>query len=401
VPSFRTFSCAIVTAAALAAGLASPAAAAAPTVTPKWSTHDRARIDWTAISGAKYYKVNYSQAPDFTGGLAKFSTSGSIILTSLKAKTTYFVRVRAINANKVVISDWSATKSFTTKAPPVNVVAGSFNIKDPDSSSAVRWNSRRPYIANDIQGAYLDVLGTQEAYEEDEQRQLLASVNATGTRDYTMTPDPSSGAAWDNRILYQHAKVQLVQPAAVFTFKKQATTDPKKHRKAVYATFEKYGKRFFFVSTHLAPGNDAVSAQQWAELLYLVKNKWNPNRYPVIVVGDFNSTKFGYEACKMLKPMRDAGFGDVLGQQCKTYTTIQQRAVTKTYAHVNSFNSLNPNIADYSVGAGRIGNNVDWIFASNHLKVPQWRTHVTQSGGKLTWPIRSDHFMVSAVITLP
>ena len=83
------------------------------------------------------------------------------------------------------------------------------------------------------------------------------------------------------------------------------------------------------------------------------------------------------------------------------YTPYQQRAVQKTYAHVNSFNSLNPRIADYSVSAGRIGNNVDWIFASNHLKVPRWHTHVTQSGGLLTWPIRSDHFMVSAIVTLP
>lgn len=289
------------------------------------------------------------------------------------------------------------------QAAPVNVVVGSFNIKDPDSKSATAWNSRRPYIAKDIQAAYLDVLGVQETYERDDREQLLTSVNGTGTRDYTMTPPATEDAGHDNRILYQHSKVRVVVDGKSYTYKAQQPDDDggNENRQAVYATFSKYGKPFVFVTTHLAPGNDAIAQRQWSELMWMAKNRWNPNKYPVIIVGDFNSTKFGYEACKMLKPMRYTGFGDVLGQQCRTYTTYAQRAVKKTYAHINSFNSLNRRIADYSVGAGRIGNNVDWIFASNHLKVPQWRTHVTQSGGYLTWPIRSDHFMVSAVITLP
>lgn len=378
----------------------SHALAAGPTVTPGWTTSDQARVDWTAITGAQYYKVNYATDDSFSGGVAKFTTSRTIVLSSLQASRTYSVRVLAINASKVVISDWSTIVHFTTKPPPVNVVVGSFNIKDPDSRSATAWDSRRPYIGKDVQAGYLDVLGTQEAYEDNDRRELLESVNATGTRDYTMIPDPDNNDAWDNRILYQHAKVQLVQPAAIYTYKNQ---DPKAQnpRKLVYATFSKSGKTFLFVTTHLAPGNDAVAAQQWAELLYMVKNRWNPNKYPVIVVGDFNSTKFGYEACRMLKPMYDAGFGDVLGQQCRSYTPYKQRAVQKIYANVNSFNDLNPRIADYSVSSGRIGNNVDWIFASNHLKVARWQTHVTQSGGQLTWPIRSDHFMVSAIVTLP
>lgn len=381
----------------------------APTVTPSWTTHNQARVNWTAVAGAQYYKVNYALSNTFAGGVAKFTTSNTIVLSSLQASTTYYVRVLAINASKVVISGWSTTAQFTTKPappPPVNVVVGNFNIKDPDSNSATAWDSRRPYIAKDIQAGYLDVLGTQEAYEEDEQQDLLDSVNDAGTRNYKMTPEPSftdsDADAWDNRILYRDPTVELVVPAVVYRYKNQdpETTDPDKYRKLVYATFKKNGKSFVFLTTHLAPGNDGVAYRQWTELLWIAKNK-NPSKYPVIIAGDFNSTKFGYEACKMLKPMLAAGFGDVLGQQCQTYTTYRQRAVKKYYANVNSFNGLNKRIADYSVGAGRIGNNVDWIFASNHLKVPQWHTHVTQSGGYLTWPIRSDHFMVSAIVTLP
>lgn len=389
---------------------ASPAHAASPTADFQWATHDQARVNWTAFSGARYYQVNYATNGGFSGSVSKYPTTNTIVLSSLQPSTTHYVRVRAINANKDVISDWSATEQFTTKPappPPVNVVVGNFNIKDPDSNSATAWDSRRPYIAKDIQAGYLDVLGTQEAYEEDEQQDLLDSVNDTGTRDYKMTPEPSStdsdADAWDNRILYRDPTVELVLPAVVYRYKNQdpETTDPDKYRKLVYATFKKNGKSFVFVTTHLAPGNDGVAYRQWTELLWMVRYKVNPSKYPVIIAGDFNSTKFGYEACKMLKPMLAAGYGDVLGQQCQTYTTYGQRAVKKYYANVNSFNSLNRRIADYSVSAGRIGNNVDWIFASNNLKVPQWHTHVTQSGGYLTWPIRSDHFMVSAIVTLP
>lgn len=372
-----------------------------PTVAPKWTTYNQARVSWTTVSGAQYYKVNYALSDDFAGGVTKYTTSTTtIVLSSLQARTTYYVRVLAINASKVAISDWSDTKQFTTKPPPVNVVVGSFNIKDPDSDDATAWTTRRRYIASDIQAGWLDVLGTQEAYEDNDRQELLDSVNAAGTRDYTMIPDLTDNEAWDNRILYRHSKVQLIGPTGIYTYKSQATTDPDKYRKLVYSTFTKDGKSFLFVTTHLAPSNGAVSQRQWGELLWIVQNR-NPNKYPVIIAGDFNSTKFGAEACAMVPKMRAAGYGDVLGQQCRSYTPYQQRAVQKIYANVNSFNDLNPRIADYSVSAGRIGNNVDWIFASNHLKVPRWQTHVTQSGGQLTWPIRSDHFMVSSIVTLP
>ena len=395
----------------LSLGVTAPPAQAlvpGPTVDPSWTTHNQARVNWTAVSGARYYQVNYSTDSGFAGNASKYPTTTTIVLSSLQASTTYYVRVRAINSSKQVISNWSTPTdaSFTTKAPPpppVNVVVGSFNIKDPDSRSATAWNSRRPYIGKDIQNGWLDVLGIQEAYEEDEREELLASVNGAGTRQYTMTPADGISDGHDNRILFQDAKVDLVSGAVAYRYKAQQPDDDGgyEQRQLVYATFKKGEKHFLFVTTHLAPGNDAIAQRQWSELVWMVKNRWNPSKYPVIIVGDFNSTKFGYEACKMLKPMYYNGYGDVLGQQCRTYTTYRQRAVKKIYANVNSFNSFNYNISQYSVASGRIGNNVDWIFASNHLKVPQWHTHVTQSGGKLTWPIRSDHFMVSAIITLP
>ena len=274
---------AAVAALVLSLGVATPPAQAllpGPTVTPKWTTHNQARVDWTAVAGAQYYKVNYATNIGFTeGSVAKFSTSTTIVLSSLQANKVYYVRVLAINASKVVISDWSTpTKQFTTKLPPINLVVGSFNIKDPDSNDATAWNSRRPYIAKDIQDGYLDVLGTQEAYEDNDRLELLQSVNAAGSRDYTMIPDYTNNDAWDNRILYQHAKVALIPGSVgIHAYNAQATTDPDKFRKLVYASFTKYGKPFFFLTTHLAPSNAAVSQKQWGELLWIAQNR-NTNK---------------------------------------------------------------------------------------------------------------------------
>ena len=386
---------------------ASPAQALqpAPTVTPQWTTADRARVDWTAVGGpTAYYRVLYATNPGFTGGVKKVTAARTIVLTSLQASTTYHVKVMAINVNSVAVSGWSVPAQFTTKPPPPNLVVGSFNIKDPDSSGGPAWGTRLPVIARDIQAGYLDVLGTQEAYEDNDREELLTKVNITGTRDYEMFPAFNVEAGWDNRILYQPARVTLLTtaPRGTYTYNAQEPgTDTDERRQLAYATFERSGRRFLFVTTHLAPGNEAVATQQWVELRYKILKSWNPNGYPVIVAGDFNSSKFGYEACKMLKPMQEAGFGDVLGQQCKSYTRSPVRVTSLISANVNSFNGFNPDISDYSVASGRVGNNVDWIFASNHLKVTRWRTHVTQSGGSLTYPIPSDHFMVSAIVLLP
>ena len=51
----------------------------------------------------------------------------------------------------------------------------------------------------------------------------------------------------------------------------------------------------------------------------------------------------------------------------------------------------------------KLGNNIDWVFASNELAVPEWKVvaRYDKERLRLTGVISSDHFMVRATITLP
>ena len=49
----------------------------------------------------------------------------------------------------------------------------------------------------------------------------------------------------------------------------------------------------------------------------------------------------------------------------------------------------------------KIGNNIDYIFASNFLKVPEFKEVVNHNGLNVTGVFPSDHNMIRATITLP
>ena len=51
----------------------------------------------------------------------------------------------------------------------------------------------------------------------------------------------------------------------------------------------------------------------------------------------------------MLSKMRAVGYGDVLGQVYRSYSTYKARAVTQINVRTNSFNSFNRRWSDYSV----------------------------------------------------
>ena len=51
----------------------------------------------------------------------------------------------------------------------------------------------------------------------------------------------------------------------------------------------------------------------------------------------------------------------------------------------------------------KLGKNLDWVFASNELAVPEWKVVARHDRQRLRLKgvIPSDHFMVRATITLP
>jgi hypothetical protein len=108
----------------------------------------------------------------------------------------------------------------------------------------------------------------------------------------------------------------------------------------------------------------------------------------------------------MLPRMQSEGYGDVLDQQFNSSAIASPRARTLENAWVSSSNRFQRNVADFSyeeAPASKIGNNIDWVFATNTLEVKDWKTVVDYDPTSLvvTGVIPSDHCMVRATLVIP
>ncbi len=161
------------------------------------------------------------------------------------------------------------------------------------------------------------------------------------------------------------------------------------------------GHKFLFTTTHLDPPHRAIRQAQWRQMISKIKRI--KHGYPVVSVGDFNTQKFDTMTKSMLPAMKKAGFGDVLNQQYATNPAHGVRAAHRIDAWINSNNHLKRNMKSWSYEDrhDKIGNNIDYIFASNFLKVPEFKEVVNHNGLNVTGVFPSDHNMIRATITLP
>jgi endonuclease/exonuclease/phosphatase family metal-dependent hydrolase len=270
-------------------------------------------------------------------------------------------------------------------AEPVQV--GTYNIRNPDSSTPGPWEQRLPGIVQNILAEGVTVLGVQELYGADDRREFLQELNKASGGVYEMTLPANSSGGYDNRIVYDTRLVQLVAADAI-TFANQQPGDTR--REMTWAVFQRVnGGQFLVVNTHLCPTSDPVTAAQWTELIgHTAALRAAYGGIPVLAIGDFNTTKFEPPAKKNLKLMRRNGFGDVLGQTYRSYKVKGARAVGAERIDAN-YGSSNAK----RVGRKKNGNSIDWIFASNHLDVLRYRVVVRQD--------LSDHNLVTSTIVLP
>jgi endonuclease/exonuclease/phosphatase family metal-dependent hydrolase len=256
----------------------------------------------------------------------------------------------------------------------------------------------------------IDVLGTQEAFWStgnslpagtDQFTDLRNGLNAAGEPFEVTNTDRSVGKG--TRILYNTDTVEKLTSGQ---FKYTNQVSGKTDRYLAWATFrhKASGTSFFFADTHLSPDSSTVKKQQWQELIAKVK-ALNTGSLPVIVGGDFNTSKFGDAAKDMLPAMKSAGFGDVMNQEYTINPPRNPRAEVAVNQWINSFNDYRRNVADYAYDDRRdkVGNGVDWIFATNSLRVKEWKVVIDFNPTTLmvNGVIPSDHNMISSVITLP
>lgn len=327
----------------------------------------------------------------------------------------------------------SAGGSAATAAAGTDLRVGSFNISNVtfDTSAGgdhVIWKQRRSKVASQILGERLDVVGVQEAnpsliYKDrlvNGANQFMDLKNALNEQggNYALTNEFSyncvkatssrncvyqdRGAALSNRILYDTDTMSLVKQGS---YRYPTQTAGKYERYLIWAVLKtrSTGKQVMFTNTHLDPYSSTTRVAQWKQSI--AKTNSLKGSLPVIAVGDYNTSKFTNYAAQMLPAMKSAGYGDVLNQEYAINPVRVRRAATTTMAYVNSFNAYRRDAKPYSyyTRKDKLGNNIDWVFASNNLPVKNWKVvmDIDTTTMMLRGVIPSDHNLVSAVLSLP
>jgi endonuclease/exonuclease/phosphatase family metal-dependent hydrolase len=328
----------------------------------------------------------------------------------------------------------AAGSAATAAASSVNNIrVGSFNVFGVNADRTShgeqrRWRVRRPVVVSQILGYHLDVVGVQEAnqstiyrsglvsHASNQYMDLLAGLNAKGghyrvtnnnayncarTFSHTNCRSKYQGASGDTRIMYDTDTVSMVSQGS-YRYRAQSGVTTRYLSYAVLR-WRATGQKFLFTNTHLDPHRISSRVAEWRELVAKVNRL--KGSLPVITVGDFNSTKFDSYTKEMLPKMKNNGYGDVLSQRFEVNPPAYVRARSVTKGWVNSFGAFRRNVKRFSYykDQSKIGNNIDWIFASNNLTVKEWKMclNVNPTTMRLRGVIPSDHNLVRAIIALP
>ncbi len=326
---------------------------------------------------------------------------------------------------------WARPVTTVTRTGGADVSVASMNLSgvsfDATATGEHRvWRTRRPVIVAQILSLRPDVLGVQEAnqssiykarldYGINQYLDLKGALAAKGghyaltnTYAYNCVNSGSSancvyrnrGASQDNRILYNTDTATLVKAGSV-KFAHQRAGQNVRYLAWAVVRMKATGKQVFFTNTHLDPGSVSVRKAQWDEVI--ANTKRLAGTLPVVSVGDYNTSKWTSYAATYLPKMKAAGYGDVLGQVYAS-STSHPRAAVLDRAWVNSYNGYrrDARLYSYSTARTKIGNNIDWIFATNSLPVKKWVTAapVNLTTFTLTGVIPSDHFLIQATLTL-
>lgn len=332
-----------------------------------------------------------------------------------------------------VVGASPSTVSASTRAShPVDLRFATFNVQsvgvDRTAGERRPWRKRRGTVISQILGERVDVIGVQEVNPSNTFRSRLVAgtnqmfdlrngLNRAGGR-YALTSNAAAnclnpvstyrcryrnrGASGSERILYNTRTTTLVRRGFVKYAHQSASHRGMGLAWAVLRS-RANGHRFLFTSTHLDPPNRSVRVAQWRQLISAVKRL--RRGLPVVSVGDFNTQKFDPMTRTMLPAMRRAGFGDVLNQQYRVNPSRGVRARSRVNAWINSNNRLSRNVARYSYAHNhrKTGNSIDYIFASNSLRVKVFKLVLNFNGRtmRVRGTLPSDHNMIRSTITIP
>jgi endonuclease/exonuclease/phosphatase family metal-dependent hydrolase len=272
------------------------------------------------------------------------------------------------------------------------------------------WRVRRQTVIANILGEGVDVIGVQEVNPSKAFRNRLVAgknqfqdlkngLNAAGG-SFALTSS-SRKTSHSDRILYDTRTVQLVKQGGL-RYAAQVKGGSPNHLAWAVLRSRVSGTKFLFTSTHLANTKSKVKRLQWKQMIEKINRIRNGR--PVIAVGDLNTHKFAPEAKTFLPRMRRAGYGDVLNQRYREGVISHPRAQSTVNGWMNTNSKFVRDVRAWSYWQEhhKAGNNIDWIFASNHLPVREWKvvTSWDPATYQVSGVIPSDHNMVRATLGL-
>lgn len=364
---------------------------------------------------------------------ARTVTATSHEATGLKPSTAYRFTVRVVDSTgKPLSRDSDVVRATTEPASKASIRVASYNVRchycsNTPAANELPWTRRREAVVATILSQYPDVVGIQEASqtrligsdgkaEKDSQfddlvKRLGAPYKITNPYRYNCVNGYSAskckaksrGASKGTKIVYNSKTVTLVSHGT------QRLTSPKgKYRYAVWGIFTDKAtkKSFFFINTHLEWEKDIAPSTTYYDLRVaqardLVKVIADKSRgLPVVVAGDFNTSKRTLPDNAPYDILQAAGYLDPLGNGYDS-TTPAPTAFVQKRIHTN-YNSFNGFRLDPPRSSQVNGSYVDYLFTSARVAVSEWETVVKlDATGRFDGVIPSDHNLIRATVVLP
>jgi endonuclease/exonuclease/phosphatase family metal-dependent hydrolase len=378
-------------------------------------------LDWTKVKGAPGYRLQVATNRAMVRPRSAWFREDGGLLTRLVPGRRYFVTVSVApeDTTAPALSDTSVARVARTRSEvpdSYQLRVASFNISGSlnDTRRNAPWSVRKAYVVRQLLGlAPADQLGPppdavalQEANTSrrlasgaDQYTELIDGLNAAAPADAHYSGIP--GSSNSTRIAYNDRTVELVRSGVLHFGAQEMRADGA--RMAPWAVFEVLSTkaRFFFLSAHLETASERVRRSQWSELI--ARAPGLSAGLPVVMGGDFNSPRKGRNttAAAMLPRMRAAGFGDTLGQvgsgMLYTSNSRAHQVVKGNYNSVNRFHRT----LNWYPSPSMIGQDVDYLFASNDLEVRRWEMVIDVAGRTLRGVVPSDHNMIRSTLVLP
>jgi endonuclease/exonuclease/phosphatase family metal-dependent hydrolase len=400
------------------------------------SSPTSATLAWSVRASGVRYRVQYARSASMSGAAYVRTTPTMLSLEKMRAATTYWFKVRVIDASGKNLSEYSPAVKVTTRklaASDQPLRIGSYNIKCANCfgglANELPWTGRRTAVVAAIRAANLDVVGLQEAGQawlrdangklvntsqfEDLMARMGAPWRLTNTKRNNCVKDTTptkcvwadKGASKGTKILYNSDKVEVLQSGSKMLAYDKAEVN---ERYVAWAVMRQRstGAKFFFADAHLEPGPDTAGShlfydlrrRQANDLVATLKAK-NSSKLPTILVGDFNSHKFTVPSNGPYDIVTKAGYDDPLGNIYESTTNTWGATVEQRYrTYLNSFNGFRRLAPAHPTWVN--GTNIDYILTTG-LRVSEFETVAKlDSAGNFVGVIPSDHNMIRATIYL-